>query len=153
MDYNNNQNNYQNNYQNNNQQPYGYNQPQDAYNNQPQYGYQQQQPYGYQPNYPYPQAKQPGHGFAVASLVLGIVSFFVFAFVSGILAIIFGAVAKNKGNRRYCLRRDRHCCNDHFDDRWRIYLGCIYLIHIDLESEADFSLPRFFALLYQSSIK
>lgn len=42
---------------------------------------------------------QPGHGFAVASLVLGIVSFFCCGFITGILAIIFGAVAKNKGNR------------------------------------------------------
>ncbi len=47
----------------------------------------------------YAQPNQPGHGFAVASLVLGIVSFFCCGFITGILAIIFGAVAKSKGNR------------------------------------------------------
>ena len=47
----------------------------------------------------YAAQNQPGHGFAVASLVLGIVSFFCCGFITGILAIIFGAVAKNKGNR------------------------------------------------------
>ena len=53
---------------------------------------------------PYQQSSQqaasaPGKGFAVASLVLGIVSFFCFAVVTGILAIIFGGVAKSKGYR------------------------------------------------------
>ena len=42
---------------------------------------------------------EPAKGMAVASLVLGIISFFCFAFVTGVLAIIFGAVAKNKGNK------------------------------------------------------
>lgn len=46
-----------------------------------------------------PSADEPGKGFAIASLVLGIVSFFCFAIVTGILAIIFGAVAKNKGSK------------------------------------------------------
>ncbi|MBE5867913.1 MAG: DUF4190 domain-containing protein [Lachnospiraceae bacterium] len=32
-------------------------------------------------------------------MVLGIVSFFCFAYITGILAVIFGAVAKSKGNR------------------------------------------------------
>ncbi|MBE6727166.1 MAG: DUF4190 domain-containing protein [Ruminococcaceae bacterium] len=35
----------------------------------------------------------------MASLVLGIVSFLIFAIIAGPLAIIFGVVAKNKGNR------------------------------------------------------
>ena len=45
------------------------------------------------------QTEQPAKGLAVASLVLGIVSFFCFAYITGILAVIFGAVAKSKGNR------------------------------------------------------
>ena len=40
---------------------------------------------------------QPGKGFAIAGMVCGIVSFFCFGFILGLLAIIFGAVAKNKG--------------------------------------------------------
>ena len=40
---------------------------------------------------------QPGKGFAIASLVCGILSFFCYGIVPGILAIVFGAVAKNKG--------------------------------------------------------
>jgi len=70
--------------------------------------YQQpvQQPYQ-QPVYQQPvyqqadagQTEQPAKGLAVASLVLGIVSFFCFAYITGILAVIFGAVAKSKGNR------------------------------------------------------
>lgn len=43
-------------------------------------------------------AAQPGKGLAIASLVLGIVSFFMFAYIAGALAIIFGGVAKSKGN-------------------------------------------------------
>ena len=39
-----------------------------------------------------------GKGFAIASLVLGIVSFFCFGIIAGALAIIFGYVAKNKGS-------------------------------------------------------
>lgn len=38
-----------------------------------------------------------GKGFAIAGMVCGIVSFFCFGIVLGILAIVFGAVAKNKG--------------------------------------------------------
>lgn len=41
---------------------------------------------------------QPGKGLAVASMVCGIVSFFIFGLVLGVLAIIFGGVAKSKGN-------------------------------------------------------
>ena len=36
-------------------------------------------------------------GFAIASLVLGILSFFCFAYIAGTLGIVFGVVAKNKG--------------------------------------------------------
>lgn len=39
----------------------------------------------------------PGKGFAIASLVLGIVSFFLFPIITGTLGIILGVVAKNKG--------------------------------------------------------
>lgn len=44
-------------------------------------------------------AKTPGKGFGIASLVCGIVSFFIFGLILGILAVIFGGVAKNKGYR------------------------------------------------------
>ncbi len=43
------------------------------------------------------EAPAQGKGFAIASLVLGIVSFFCFAIIAGPLAIIFGAIARNKG--------------------------------------------------------
>ncbi len=68
-------------------------------NNQPQYA--QQQPYagGYQPQMPGAPIEEPGKGMAVASMILGIISFFCFAVITGILAVIFGAVAKSKGNR------------------------------------------------------
>lgn len=39
-----------------------------------------------------------GKGFAIAALVLGIVSFFCFGIIAGVLAIVFGCVAKNKGS-------------------------------------------------------
>ncbi|PKM63267.1 MAG: hypothetical protein CVU97_01200 [Firmicutes bacterium HGW-Firmicutes-21] len=42
---------------------------------------------------------EPAKGMAIASLVLGIVSFLCFAYITGVLAIIFGAVAKSKGNK------------------------------------------------------
>ena len=41
--------------------------------------------------------KQPGHGMAVASLVLGIIGIVLIGFVFGILAIIFGSIAKKQG--------------------------------------------------------
>lgn len=47
-------------------------------------------------NAPQPEAV-PGKGLAVASMVVGIVSFFCFGIILGILAIIFGGVAKSKG--------------------------------------------------------
>ncbi len=52
--------------------------------------------YNTEPQYPV-QNPQDGKGFAIASLVLGIVSFFCFAFIAGTLGIVFGVVAKNKG--------------------------------------------------------
>ncbi len=76
---------------------------------QPQY----QQPQYQQPQYPqapyqqpqYPQAPyqqppaDPGKGMAIAALVLGIISFFCFPAVTGLLGIIFGSVARSKGTR------------------------------------------------------
>ena len=66
------------------QPPYG--QP---YNAAPQY----QQPYGYyqQPAY------HPGKSYAIAGMILGIVSFFVMTIVTGALAIVFGCIARSKG--------------------------------------------------------
>lgn len=65
---------------------------------QPQYPPQYQpQPGGYMP--PQKPAEEPGKGLAIASLVLGIVSFLCFAYISGPLAIIFGCVANSKGYR------------------------------------------------------
>lgn len=43
------------------------------------------------------QNSEDGKGLAIASLVLGIVSFFCFAYITGILGIVLGAVAKSKG--------------------------------------------------------
>lgn len=40
----------------------------------------------------------PAKGLAIASLVLGIVSLFCLPVVTGVLAAIFGGVAKSKGN-------------------------------------------------------
>ena len=64
----------------------------------PQAPAQPQQPvYGYQPA---PQATvQPGKGLAIAGLIMGILSFFLFPYITGALGIIFGGVAKSKGNR------------------------------------------------------
>ncbi|MBR5278541.1 MAG: DUF4190 domain-containing protein [Clostridia bacterium] len=39
-----------------------------------------------------------GKGFAIASLICGIVSIIMFAIITGPLGIVFGAIAKNKGN-------------------------------------------------------
>lgn len=38
-----------------------------------------------------------GKGFAIASLVLGILSIFCFALIAGTLAIVFSTMAKSKG--------------------------------------------------------
>lgn len=52
-----------------------------------------------QPVYAAPAAKapNPGIGLAIAGMVLGILSFLCFPAITGVLAIIFGAVAKSKG--------------------------------------------------------
>ena len=42
--------------------------------------------------------EQPAHGFAIASLVLGIVCFFISGIITAPLAIIFAAIAKKNGN-------------------------------------------------------
>ena len=63
---------------------------------------------GYDPNaggyYAQPQQPaKPGQGFAIAGMVLGIASvvpfLWYFSLITGILGIVFGMVAKNKGNR------------------------------------------------------
>ena len=61
----------------------------------PQY---QQAPVAPQPVYVQPVA-DPAKGLAIASLVLGILSLFIFSIITGTLGIIFGAMAKNKGSR------------------------------------------------------
>lgn len=45
-----------------------------------------------------PKVKEPGRGFAIASMVLGILSVVLGHLILGILAIIFGGVAKSKGS-------------------------------------------------------
>lgn len=67
------------------------------------YYYNNPAPYN-QPVYQQPiqqPEKQPGSGLATASLVLGILSLVLFMvpFITSILAIIFGGVAKSKGNK------------------------------------------------------
>lgn len=58
------------------------------FSNQPQTFYTQPAP-----------ASVPGKGLAIAGMVCGIVSFFCCGFILGLLAIIFGGVAKSKGFR------------------------------------------------------
>ena len=73
---------------------------QQMYNNQPMYGEADyQQPAYQQPMYQPTTTQDPGKGFAIASLVLGIISFLCFPAVTGVLGIIFGIVAKNKDSR------------------------------------------------------
>ena len=57
-----------------------------------QYDQQYNQPYQY-PQYQ-EQPEQPGRNFAIASLVLGIVSFFCCGTICSILGIIFGVISK-----------------------------------------------------------
>lgn len=59
----------------------------------------QQQPYNNGYNQYQQPANVPGKGFAVASMVLGIISFFCTPIITGLLGIIFGGVAKSKGYR------------------------------------------------------
>ncbi len=90
----NNQNNFDQNNQNNFNQNNQYNQP-----------YQYQQGGQYNPNqqfnqaYQYPQYQEtpePGKNFAIASLVLGIASFFCCGTICSILGIIFGVISKQR---------------------------------------------------------
>ena len=55
----------------------------------------------YQPIYTKEEPVNGGKGFAISAMVLGILSMFcfVFPFILSPLAIIFGAVAKGKGNK------------------------------------------------------
>lgn len=80
----------QNNQNNQNNQ---YNQQYDQQYNQ-QYDQQYNQPYQY-PQYQ-EQPEQPGRNFAIASLVLGIVSFFCCGTICSILGIIFGVISKQR---------------------------------------------------------
>ena len=57
----------------------------------------QQAPVQPMPGAPMPTPATPGKGLAIASMVLGIVSFFCFGIICGILAIVLGGVAKSKG--------------------------------------------------------
>ncbi len=82
-----------------------YNQP-PTYNNAPNYGnppvYNQPPVNNNAPTYyttPSPNQQDAGKGMAIASLILGIVSFFCFAIIAGPLAIIFGCVAKSQGSK------------------------------------------------------
>ena len=75
----------QNNQNNQNNQYNQYNQQYDQQYNQPnQYPPDQEQP------------EQPGRNFAIASLVLGIVSFFCCGTICSILGIIFGVISKQR---------------------------------------------------------
>lgn len=75
-----------------------------AYNVPPQnQNYNYNQAPGQNMNYGYPpyqnNVQDPGKGLAIAALVLGIVSFFCFPIITGVLGIVFGGVAKSKGCR------------------------------------------------------
>lgn len=84
----------------NSQQGYyqnGYNQPQNDYQND--YNYNQQQGYqnGYnQPQQYYQEPADNSKGFAITSLVLGIVSFFCCGTVCSIVGLIFGIMSRKK---------------------------------------------------------
>ena len=73
-------------------------QPQAPYQAQP-YQPQPYQPQPYQQPVNVPKPKQPGMGLAIAGMVLGIISLLCFPYITGVLGIIFGAVAKSKGCR------------------------------------------------------
>lgn len=68
----------------------------------PQQPYAPTQPYGAAPTpyypAPAPTYEQPAKGLSIASLVLGIVSLFIAAYIAGTLAIVFSCMAKKKGN-------------------------------------------------------
>lgn len=96
--------------QQNNQQNNQYNQQNDQYNqqyNQPQYNQQQykQQQYNQPNNYnnynnyapnQYQQPQDNSRGLAIASLVLGIVSFFCCGSVCSIVGIVLGVLSRKK---------------------------------------------------------
>jgi len=92
------------------QQPQQYDQQQQQYGQQPQQYGQQPQQYGQQPQ-PYnpqynqqyqqqPAAADQKNGKALASLICGIVSLFVFGLILGIVAIVLGVQARSNPNRR-----------------------------------------------------
>ncbi len=89
----------QQNYAQQYQQPYGQQQDYNQYNQYNQYdqNYNQpyNQPYGQQYGSMYQEDKSIKR-FAIASLVLGIVSFFCCGIITSILAIIFGRISLNK---------------------------------------------------------
>lgn len=105
-DYSNNQNPYNPQPQDNNQDTYNqqqgyyqnsYNQPQNGCQNN--YNYNQQQGYqnGYnQPQQYYQEPADNSRGFAIASLVLGILSFFCCGTVCSILGLVFGIISRKK---------------------------------------------------------
>ena len=77
--------------------------PQQQYAPQQQFAPQQQY-YAPQPGMPMQKAPQPGKGLAIAGMICGILTltlfcFFYISLFTGILAIVFGAVAKGKGCR------------------------------------------------------
>lgn len=59
----------------------------------------QQNPYQQNPYQSVPAAEEsmPGKGLAIAGMILGIVSLLCFPYITGVLGIIFGAIAKSKG--------------------------------------------------------
>lgn len=58
------------------------------------------QPYGYYaPVYAQPTAVPETSGFAVASLICGVASWFLFFFIGGILAVVFGHIARREIRR------------------------------------------------------
>ncbi len=75
-------------------QQYGQQNNQPQYNQQP-YGQQYAQPYNYNPEYQQP-VNEDGKSMAVASLVLGIVSFFCCGTICSILGLIFGIISKKR---------------------------------------------------------
>ena len=54
----------------------------------------QQNPYQ---SAPVAQESMPGKGLAIAGMILGIISLLCFPYITGVLGIIFGAIAKSKG--------------------------------------------------------
>lgn len=105
-DYSNNQNPYNPQPQDNNQDTYNqqqgyyqnsYNQPQNGYQNNNNYNQQQGYQNGYnQPQQYYQEPADNSKGFAIASLVLGILSFFCCGTVCSILGLVFGIISRKK---------------------------------------------------------